>query len=264
VLAVVGIIIVGKTLAAGVLVLAFRYPLNTALTVSASLAQIGEFSFILIGLGATLGLLPSEGQSLVLAGALISIALNELVFKAVAPLQKWILARSPLARKLEARDDPTAELPATTDEKYLSNHVVLVGYGRVGRRIAEALKAHHVPYVVAEQNREAVERLREQGTAAVSGDAVEADVMVQAHIAQARMLVIATPDTLDVRQMVATARALNPAIEIVVRTHNETEARLLDSENAGKVFLGEHELAQSMTRHVLERSGAAATPGASH
>jgi CPA2 family monovalent cation:H+ antiporter-2 len=100
----------------------------------------------------------------------------------------------------------------------------------------------------------------------VSGDAVEAEVLVQAHIAQARMLVIATPDTLDVRQMVATARALNPAIEIVVRTHNETEARLLDSEKAGKVFLGEHELAQSMTRHVLERSGAAAsaaTPGAS-
>ena len=257
VLAVVGIIIVGKTLAAGVLVLAFRYPLNTALTVSASLAQIGEFSFILVGLGASLGLLPPEGQSLVLAGALISIALNQLVFKAVQPLQQWILAKSPLARKLEARDDPTAELPSTTEEKYLSNHVVLVGYGRVGRRIAEALKAHHVPYVVAEQNREAVERLRAEGVAAVSGDAVEAEVMVQAHIAQARMLVIATPDTLDVRQMVATARALNPAIEIVVRTHNETEARLLDSEKAGKVFLGEHELAQSMARHVLERSGAA-------
>jgi CPA2 family monovalent cation:H+ antiporter-2 len=174
VLAVVGIIIVGKTLAAGVLVMAFRYPLNTALTVSASLAQIGEFSFILVGLGASLGLLPPEGQSLVLAGALISIALNELVFKAVEPLHKWILARSPLARKLEARDDPTAELPATTDEKYLSNHVVLVGYGRVGRRIADALKANHIPFVVAEQNREAVERLRAQGMAAVSGDAVEA------------------------------------------------------------------------------------------
>jgi CPA2 family monovalent cation:H+ antiporter-2 len=163
-----------------------------------------------------------------------------------------------LARKLEARDDPTAELPASTDEKYLSHHVVLVGYGRVGRRIAEALKAHNLPFVVAEQNRETVERLRAQGTAAVSGDAVEAEVMVQAHIAQARMLVIATPDTLDVRQMVATARALNPEIDIVVRTHNEAEARLLESEKAGKVFLGEQELAQSMTRHVLERSGAAA------
>jgi CPA2 family monovalent cation:H+ antiporter-2 len=256
VLAVVGIIIVGKTLAAGLLVTAFRYPLNTALTVSASLAQIGEFSFILVGLGALLDLLPPEGQSLVLAGALISIALNPLVFKAVEPFKQWILARSALARKLEARDDPMAQLPASTEAKYLSRHVVLVGYGRVGRRIAEALTANHIPFVVAEQNREAVERLREQGMPAVSGDASEPDVLIQTHIAQARMLVIATPDTLDVRQMIATARALNPAIETVVRTHNEAEAKLLDQENAGRVFLGEHELAQAMTRHVLERSAA--------
>ncbi len=256
VLAVVGIIVVGKSLAAGILVMAFRYPLNTALTVSASLAQIGEFSFILVGLGASMGLLPPEGQSLVLAGALISIATNELVFKAVSPLQKWILAKSPMARKLEARDDPTAELPATTEAKYLAQHIVLVGYGRVGRRIAEALTARHIPFVVAEQNREMVERLRAQGVPAVSGDAAEPEVLIQAHIAHARMLVIATPDTLDVRQMIASARALNPGIETVVRTHSEAEAKLLATENAGRIFLGEHELALSMTRHVLERVGA--------
>ncbi|MDO9113044.1 MAG: YbaL family putative K(+) efflux transporter [Polaromonas sp.] len=254
VLAVVAIIVVGKSLAAAALVLGFRYPLNTALTVSASLAQIGEFSFILVAMGASLGLLPPEGQSLVLAGALISIALNQLVFKAVEPLQQWILAKSPLARKLEARDDPTAELPASTEEKYLSRQVVLVGYGRVGRRIAEALAAQHLPFVVVEQNREVVERLRSEGLMAVSGDAAEPVVLVQAHIANARMLVIATPDTLNVRQMVNTARTLNPGIEIVVRTHSEAEAKLLESENAGKIFLGEEELAQAMTRHVLERS----------
>ncbi|OGA95363.1 MAG: sodium:proton antiporter [Burkholderiales bacterium RIFCSPHIGHO2_12_FULL_61_11] len=255
VLAVLGIIIVGKSLAAGLLVMAFRYPLNTVLTVSASLAQIGEFSFILVGLGASLGLLPPEGQSLVLAGALISISLNPLVFKAVEPLQQWILAKSALARKLEARVDPLAELPVSTDEKYLSQHVVLVGYGRVGRHIAQALMAKHIPFVVAEQHREVVGRLRAQGVAAVSGDASEPDVLIQAHIAQARMLVIAAPDTLDVGLMIATARALNPTIELVVRSHNEAEAEMLDKENAGKVFLGEQELAKSMTRHVLERSG---------
>ncbi|MDO9259341.1 MAG: YbaL family putative K(+) efflux transporter [Polaromonas sp.] len=257
VLAVVAIIVVGKSVAAAALVLGFRYPLNTALTVSASLAQIGEFSFILVAMGASLGLLPPEGQSLVLAGALISIALNQLVFKAVEPLQRWILARSPLARKLEARDDPTAELPASTDEKYLSRQVVLVGYGRVGRRIAEALTANQLPFVVVEQNREVVERLRAEGLMAVSGDAVEPVVLVQAHIANARMLVIATPDTLNVRQMVNTARTLNPEIEIVVRTHSEAEAKLLESEHAGKIFLGEEELAQSMMRYVLERSALA-------
>ncbi|MDB5964672.1 MAG: Kef-type potassium/proton antiporter, family, partial [Polaromonas sp.] len=260
VLAVVAIIIVGKSLAAGLLVLAFRYRLNTALTVSASLAQIGEFSFILVGLGASLGLLPREGQSLVLAGALVSIALNQLVFKAVDPLEAWILSRSAFARRLDARSDPTAELPAATEERYLALHVVLVGYGRVGRRIAEALLAHHIPFVVVEQNREVVERLRSSGLAAVSGNAAEAEVLVQAHIAHARMLVVATPETLDVRQMVATARALNPAIETVLRSHNEVEASLLDSEKAGTVFLGEHELAMAMTRHVLERS-ATAGPG---
>ncbi len=185
-----------------------------------------------------------------------SIALNPLVFKAVEPFLQWILARSALARKLEARDDPMAQLPAGTEAKYLSRHAVLVGHGRVGRRIAEALKAHHIPFVVAEQNRETVQRLRAQGLPAVSGDASEPEVLIQAHIAQARMLVIATPDTLDVRQMIATARALNPAIETVVRTHNEAEAKLLDSENAGRIFLGEHELAQAMTRHVLARSAA--------
>jgi monovalent cation:H+ antiporter-2, CPA2 family len=254
VLAVVAIIVVGKSLAAAALVLAFRYPLNTALTVSASLAQIGEFSFILVAMGVSLNLLPPEGQSLVLAGALISIALNQLVFKAVEPLQQWILARSPLARKLEARDDPMAELPASTEEKYLSRQVVLVGYGRVGRRIADALAAQHLPFVVVEQNREVVERLRGDGLMAVSGDAAEPVVLVQAHIANARMLVIATPDTLNVRQMINTARTLNPDIEIVVRTHNEAEAKLLESEKAGRIFLGEEELAQSMMRYVLERS----------
>ena len=254
VLAVVAIIVVGKSLAAGLLVLAFRYPLNTALTVSASLAQIGEFSFILIGLGASLGLLPPEGQSLVLAGALISIALNQFTFTMIEPLQRWVLARSALARRLEARDDPMAELPRTTEEKYLSRQVVLVGYGRVGQRIAGAMRAHHIPFVVAEQNRELVERLRAEGTAAVYGDASEPAVLIQAHIAHARMLVIATPDSLNLRKMIANARLLNPGIETVVRTHSETEARLLEEEQAGKVFLGEHELAQSMLRYVVARS----------
>jgi len=253
VLAVASIIIVGKSVAAGALVLMFRYPLNTALTVSASLAQIGEFSFILMGLGGSLGLLPPEANSLVLAGALISIAVNQLCFKMVEPLQQWILAKSAYARKLEARDDPMAELPMNTEDKYLSRQVVLVGYGRVGERIANAMRAHHIPFVVADQNRELVERLREEGTAAVFGDAAEPAVLIQAHIANARMLVIAVHDAFNVRQMISTARTLNPQIQTLVRTHNETEARLLESEGAQHVFLGEQELAQAMVRQVLAR-----------
>ncbi|MGH8510732.1 MAG: NAD-binding protein, partial [Gammaproteobacteria bacterium] len=251
------------SLAAFLIVLVSRYPLNTALTVSASLAQIGEFSFILAGLGVSLELLPVEGQSLILAGALISIALNPLVFQVLEPVQAWIRSRSNLARALERPDDPLAELPMTVDQNRLTGHIVLVGYGRVGRRIGEALNERGVPFVVAEQNRELVEQLRERGVPAVSGDASDPAVLIQAHIARARMLVIATPDTFHARQMIEIARTLNPAVETVVRTHTEEEAGLLQTENAGKVFMGEHELALGMTRYVLERIGPGAERAAS-
>jgi CPA2 family monovalent cation:H+ antiporter-2 len=253
VLAVVGVIVLGKSLAAALLVLLLRYPLHTALTVSASLAQIGEFSFILVGLGGSLGVLPREAQSLVVAGALISIAVNPLVFKAMEPLQAWLLRRSQLARELAGRDDPLAELPMTTDPKYLSRQVVLVGYGRVGRQVAADLTAAGLPFVVAEQNRELVEELRANGLPAVSGDASRPEVLVQAHVARAQLLVIATPDTLGVRQMASHARLLNPAIEIVVRSHNAEEAQRLEQELSGRVFVGERELATAMSRYVVER-----------
>ena len=253
VVGVVAIIMFGKSIAALALVLAFRYPLNTALTVSASLAQIGEFSFILAGLGVTLGLLPAAGMSLVLAGALISIALNPFLFVAIAPLQRWLLQRSQLARELESRSDPFAELPPSTERRFLAGQVVLVGYGRVGHRIASALEAHGIPYVVAEQNREQVEQLRNKGIAAVSGNASEPAVLIQAHIANAAMLIVASPDPLPVRQMVDTARTLNPGIEIVLRTHSDEESQMLRKENIGTIFFGEEELAKGMTRHVLER-----------
>src|SRR5690606_26043871 len=250
-LGVVAIIMIGKTIAAVALVLAFRYPLNTALTVGASLAQIGEFSFILAGLGVALGLMPQQGQSLVLAGALISIAANAAVFAAMEPMRKWILARSELARRLELRDDPLAELPANTEQARLRNHVVLVGYGRVGKRIGEVLQAQGIPFVVAEQNRERVDQLRRDGIDAVSGDAETPDVLIQAHIAHATMLVIAIPDTLNVRKMVQESRLLNPNLQVVLRTHNEEEAELLRQESLGQVFLGEHELARGMSAHIL-------------
>jgi monovalent cation:H+ antiporter-2, CPA2 family len=255
VLGVVAIIIVGKTVAAIGIVLVFRYPLNTALTVGASLAQIGEFSFILAGLGASLGLLPHEGQSLILAGALISISLNSAVFAAIEPAQRWVRARSTLARAVERSDDPLSELPATVDQELLRRHVVLVGYGRVGRRIADALAANGIPLVVAEQNRELVEELRRKQVPAVSGDASDPAVLIQAHIARASVLVVAIPDAAGVRKMVETAKTLNPRVEILLRTHNDEEAALLRRENLGLVFMGEHELAQAMTREVLSKLG---------
>ncbi|KAF7600290.1 MAG: Kef family K(+) transporter [Candidatus Dactylopiibacterium carminicum] len=252
-LGVVLIIMFGKSIAALALVLAFRYPLNTALTVSASLAQIGEFSFILAGLGLSLGLLPTEGMNLVLAGALISIALNPVLFAAIEPVRAWILRRSDLARRLEQRSDPYAELPMSTERKYLEGQVVVVGYGRVGKRIVKALEAQGIPYVLVEQIREQVEGLREKDIKAVSGNAADPIVLVQAHIAKAAMLVVAAYDPLRVRQMVETARTLNPEIEIVLRTHSEEESAMLRKDGLGTVFYGEEELAKGMTGHILER-----------
>jgi CPA2 family monovalent cation:H+ antiporter-2 len=253
VLVVVTIIILGNALASMVLVLALRYPLNTALTIAVGLAQIGEFSIILAGLGLSLGLLPPEGISLVLAGVLISIAVNSFLFRAVGPLQRWVLAESELARRLEQRQDPYAELPISTESKYLEGQVVLVGYGRVGKRIARVLQANSIPFVVAEQNRGVVEDLRKNGIAAVCGNAIEPAVLIQAHIAKAAMLVIATPDPLLVRHLTDTALCLNPSIEIIVRTHSEEESKLLQKGGVDLVFFGEEELAKGMSHHVLQR-----------
>jgi CPA2 family monovalent cation:H+ antiporter-2 len=254
-LAVLAIVMIGTPVTSMVLVLCFRYPLNTAFLVGASLSQIGEFSFILAALGVSLGILPAHGQSLIVAAAILTIAANPLVFAATRPLQSWIRARPYLARYFERRGDPLAELPMSVGGEYLSGQVVLVGYGRVGHRIADGLTLHAIPFVVAEANRNRVQQLRAQGIAAVSGDASQPMVLIQAHIARAGMLIIATPDTVAVRRMAEIARKLNPTIEIVVRTHDEEEARLLAKENVGKVFFGEQELALAMTRHVLARHG---------
>jgi CPA2 family monovalent cation:H+ antiporter-2 len=249
VLAVAAIIIFGKTLAAFLLVLAFRYPLNTALTVSASLAQIGEFSFILAGLGVTMNLLPVEGHNLILAGALISIALNPLLFNAIEPLQNWIRSRSKLARAMERPGDPLAELPVTINLEHLTGHVLLVGHGRIGRRIAHALQEQGIPMVVAEQNRDIVEQLRARNIPAVSGDAADPAVLIQAHVARAQILVITSPDAFRAGQMMDIARTLNPGIHTLVLARNNEEAALLKA--AGQVFMAEQELALAMTSQVL-------------
>tara|TARA_R110002049_G_scaffold147342_1_gene310043 strand:- start:8056 stop:9747 length:1692 start_codon:yes stop_codon:yes gene_type:complete len=255
VLGVILIIVIGKSIAAALLLLLFKYPLSTALTVSASLAQIGEFSFILVGLSVSLGLIPVEGQSLVLAGALISIALNPLLFSLIDPLHNWVISKSALARRLESRIDPLSSLPMSTEEQYLKGQVVLVGFGSIGSRIATAMQTSKVPFVVAEQNRELVEELREQGIAAVSGDATEPETLVQAHIANAGALIIAIPDAISAPQIVKTARLLNGKLEIMIRSTHQEEAEWLSNENLGKIFYDKEELAKGMIQHILNRYG---------
>lgn len=253
VLAVVAIIMVGKTIAAMALVLFFRYPINTALTVGASLAQIGEFSFILATLGVSLHLLSLEGQNLILAGALISITLNSFVFSAIEPVQNWIRERSHLARLLERSGDPLSMLPDEVSQEYLRDQVVIVGHGDVGRRITKALMQQEIKVVIAEENREIVESLRAKGIAAVSGHATEAGVLIQAHIQHARLLVLSPMDILDIHKIVDIAKTLNPQIQVLVCAESKEEAEVIRRENIGQVYFAKEEMAINMTNHILNQ-----------
>ena len=253
ILAVVAIIMIGKTLAAMALVLFFRYPINTALTVGASLAQIGEFSFILATLGLSLDLLTPDAQNLILAGALFSITLNSFVFSAIEPAQRWIRERSHLARLLERSGDPLAMLPDEVDQAYLRDQVVIIGYGGVGRRISENLMQQNIKVVIAEENREIVEKLRAQGMAAVSGEATEPYVLIQAHIQHARLLVISPMDILDIHRIVDIAKQLNPEIQVLICAESKEEAAVIRDENIGEVFYAKEEMAKNMSHHILNQ-----------
>ncbi|QPF37610.1 cation:proton antiporter [Acinetobacter sp. TTH0-4] len=253
VLAVVGIIMVGKTIAAMALVLFFRYPINTALTVGASLAQIGEFSFILATLGVSLQLLSLEGQNLILAGALISITLNSFIFSAIEPVQNWIRERSRLARLLERSGDPLAMLPDDVSQDYLRDQVVIVGHGEVGRRITRTLMAQDIKVVIAEENRDIVESLRTKGIAAVSGHAREPSVLIQAHIQHARLLVLSPMDILDIHKIVDIAKTLNPQIQVLVCAESKEEAEVIRRDGIGEVYFAKEEMAKNMTNHILNQ-----------
>ena len=251
ILVVVAIIMVGKTIAAMALVLFFRYPLNTALTVGASLAQIGEFSFILATLGVSLGLLTLEAQNLILAGALFSISLNSILFSMVEPAQRWIRERSNLARMLERSHDPLAMLPDEVDQADLRNQVVVVGYGALGQRVAQSLRDVDMKLVITDSNREVVEDLRAAGVAAVCGEATEPSVLIQAHIMHAKMLVLSPMDIVDVHRILDIAKQLNPQVQVLLCAESVEEARVLTAEDIGEVYFAEDEMAKNMSQRIL-------------
>ena len=257
VLAVVVIVMIGKSLAAFLIVRAFGHPLHTSLTISASLAQIGEFSFILAALGVSLGLLPQSGSSLIVAGALLSITLNPLMFKAIAPFDRWVRARPRLARLLEPLPGRVPEEPPSLHAERMRNHAVLIGHGRVGGRVADALAERKIPYLVIEQDRNAALALRERGLRVIYGDAARPGVLEHAGLREARLLVVTTPEPFQARAIIDLARRIHPSIDIAVRTHSNAERAYLEERKVGKVVMGEHELADAIARYALQRFGAA-------
>jgi CPA2 family monovalent cation:H+ antiporter-2 len=250
-LIVVSIILIGNMAVGILLVLLFNYPLGTALTVGVSLAQIGEFSFILAGMGLAMNLIPNETYSLILAGAILSIALNSFLFNGIEPVLVWARKRSHLARKLDERLDPLSLLPTTVNQSLLHKQVVIVGYGRVGKKVFENLKSQNINCVIAEKDRGLVESLRSQNIPAVTGDAADPFVLIQAHIARAAILVIATKDSIDISKMVETARTLNPEVKIFIRARDSEEVALYEKEGWGKSFTPEDELAARLASEVI-------------
>jgi CPA2 family monovalent cation:H+ antiporter-2 len=245
---------VGKSLAAFIIVLAFRHPVRTALTVSASLAQIGEFSFILASLGSALGLLPPAGRDLILAGALLSIALNPLTFAGIEPLTRWLEARPRLLALLERRGAERHRTPVSGAE-VLRNHAIVVGYGRVGGAIGPVLTQQNLPFAVIERDHLMLASAQEAKIPTIVGDASVPAVLRAAGIVHARLIAVATPDSFQARRIVEVARQLNPAIDVVVRTHSQGEIAALEALGAGRVVLGERELARAMIDYVLRGLG---------
>ncbi len=246
VLGVLFIILIGKSIAAFMIVLAFRYPVATALTISASLAQIGEFSFILANLGVDLTLMPERARDLILVGAILSILANPLFFVAIDRLRPWLDRRmKPVS--VEAPLPAPEELPVTG----LTNHVVLIGYGRVGSAIGEGLLARGEPLFVVEANSKTVEQLRSRGVEVLAGNAATAEMLRAANVGGARILFLAIPNAFECGQIVGQARTANPDIKIVARAHLDAEVDYLKDLGADIVIMGEREIGRAMLDHAL-------------
>lgn len=258
-LAVLAVILLGKALVAYGIVRTFRFPHRIALTVSASLAQIGEFSFILASLGTSLGLLPTQGRDLILAGAILSIALNPLAFAAIRPLARRLEQRSAGRSHESAKVEP-GELATDLSPASQRDHVVVVGYGRVGSVIGSILTCAGVPFTVVENDLRLAQALGRRKLHALRGEAMAERVLDAAGVRYARVLVLAIPDGYQARRVLETARRLNPCIQTAVRTHSESEYAHLQEAGVGLVVLGERELALTMADYTLACFGLPASP----
>lgn len=250
-LATIGIVIVGKPLAAFVVVMAFKRPLRDALSISVALAQIGEFSFILAALGSTLKVLPAEATNALVVASVVSITLNPLIYKAVEPVSRW-LENKGLSRK--KTPEAVGELPALDDSVH---RVVVVGYGPIGRTLSQILRANGIEAVVVDSNINTVKTLLSQQRPAVYGDASKREILHHAGIEKAEGLLI-TASGVPAEDVVKAARELNPKIRIVTRATYLRESDALEKAGANAVFSSEGEIALSMTEFLMRQLGATA------
>jgi len=244
------IIMVGKSLAAFLIVILFKYPMKTGLLVSASLAQIGEFSFILVGLGLAYGILPESGRDLVLAGALVSIALNPLAFR----FSRFVYEYSGRSARLSSifNIGPETDLSqlSRNEKVSLKETVLLVGYGKVGKHISQNVQEAHIDLVIIDSNREKVDTLREQGLHAIAGDATHPETLQEAAVSKAVALAVAIPDPFAARRIVEEAKILNPQIKILVRAHNDEEMDYFYEQKVDLALTGPREIGRRMVEYL--------------
>ncbi|MGC1551093.1 MAG: YbaL family putative K(+) efflux transporter [Rhodanobacter sp.] len=263
VLAAVAIILIGKSVAALGIVLAFKRPLRTALTIAASLAQIGEFSFILIGVGVTQGMVSKEAQDVLLAAAIVSILLNPLLFILLDRAKPWVDARE--AAMLGA-DATHITVPADESENAgvpeLSGHVVVVGYGRMGQLLCAGLQQRDCTLLVMETEKERAAELRRLGIHTVSGNAAQDDVLAYAQLVRARALLVTVPDAFEAGEVIRLARMQNPQLEILARASSSAGVKHLREQGADFVVSGENEMARGMLDRLQADSAITEMPSA--
>ncbi len=250
VLSVVAIVMLLKPAVAAFMLLRLRKSTHSALNVGASLGEIGEFSFILAGLAVSLELLDADGRSLILAAAILSISLNPLLYTALPRVREWLHTRARLINAIEQPSDTPVDADAT-----MHDHAIIVGYGRVGGTIGRALAQRNEKFMVIEHDRVLVDRLREQGIMTVYGDAARPGILDKASPKLARLLVVATPDPFQARQVVELAREVKPDLDIVVRTHTSAEQAYFEKLQVGRAVMGERELALGMAHYALVALG---------
>jgi CPA2 family monovalent cation:H+ antiporter-2 len=246
------IIVLGNGIAATGIFLAFGHPWRNALMIGLALSQIGEFSFILAGLGIDLRLLTPVDRDLILAGAILSILANPLLLLVADRFKPHLVERDELPGAMP-QPDPT-EIPITT----LRDHAVLVGHGRVGSLVANALAQEQQPFLVIEENDEIVGRLRARGVEAIQGNAALPDLVKAANLSGARWLISAIPNPFENANLIEQARAANPKLEIIARAHSDEEVDYLQRYGANLIIMGEREIAQGMIQHLLAASKSSA------
>ena len=235
---------------AALLVMLFRYPLHTALTLGACLGQIGEFSFILASLGKSMGIVSDEGMNLVLATAILTIALNPIAFATLPKVAEFLKKRSKLARISAARPDPQSLMPDEVEKKKITGHIVIVGYGDVGCKLTAALQKDEIPTVIVDKDDSLVAQLRKNGYTAIQGDAVDPSVLLQAHVQNAAVIVLTIRDEILERKVVETAKLINQGVKVILRAATDQEANHFRADNLGTVVQASVILSQEMDKLV--------------